>query len=333
MADYRLDGQDEYPHAPEQTETFNESVYANAFDSQQKVGGWMRLGNRVNEGYAELSVCLYLPDGRIACQFRRPKISRNDAFNAGGLSYQIEEPFKRLAMNYDGEVMLVDHPDQLRDPETGLKKVPRLPARVRWQLEGVSPMHGGRPVRDDQQTMYGRDFSLNHFNQHMRVQGELSVGDQTWKLQAHGWRDHSWGPRIWQVIYSYRLFMCNFGDGYGLMLLRIADKTGRSRRLGVLMVDHDYQEVVDLDVTTRWSAERDPQSAAIAVRTAQGTAEIYAEIQSLAPLRNRRQAGADVLISRIWEGATLFTWGKRTGYGMTEYIERLDTGRLPGEPV
>lgn len=333
MADFRLDPQDEYPHAPDQSSVFNESVYANAFDSRQKVGGWMRLGNRVNEGYSELSVCLYLPDGRIACQFKRPKITSNERFSAGGLSMDVREPFRRFEMIYEGELMLVDHPDQLREPEVGLRNVPRVPARVRWDIEGVSPIHGGRPVRDDQPTMYGRDFSLNHFNQHVRTGGEIRVGDQSWTLDAHGWRDHSWGPRTWQVIYSYRLFMANFGDGHGLMLLRIADKTGRSRRLGVLMIDHEYHEVVDLDVTTTWSAQRDPIAAAIAVRTARGTAEIQAQIASMAPLRNRRPAGDEILVSRIWEGATRFTWGKRVTYGMTEYIERLDAGRLPGEPV
>jgi hypothetical protein len=31
--------------------------------------------------------------------------------------------------------------------------------------------------------------------------------------------------------------------------------------------------------------------------------------------------------------ASRFTWGARTTYGMSEYIERMDEGRLPGIPV
>src|SRR5580692_7793396 len=89
---YRLDAQDEYPHIPSAEPHFNESVYCNGFDRRTGAGGWMRLGNRVNEGYAELSVCLYLPDGRIACQFQRPGISANDRFSAGGLSFEVVEP-------------------------------------------------------------------------------------------------------------------------------------------------------------------------------------------------------------------------------------------------
>ncbi len=333
MEQFTLEPQDESPHTPDQSEIFNESVYVNGFDLKQKLGGWMRIGNRVNEGYAELSVCLYLPDGRIACQFGRPKISNNERFSAGGLSLDVIEPFKRFRMAYEGDVMLVEHPDQLRDPETGLKNAPKVKASVNMALEGVSPIHGGRPVSDDQQTMYGRDFSLNHFNQHMRVTGHMRVGEQSWQLDAHGWRDHSWGPRTWQVIYSYRLLLCNFGDGRGFMLLKITDKTGRSRRVGVLMVDHQYEDILDLDVTTAWAKNGDPQASTLAVRTARRTALIKTEIGTLAPLRNRRKVGDQVLVSRIWEGLTQYTWDGKVGLGISEYIERLDDGRLPGSPV
>src|ERR1700754_4100053 len=98
----RLEARDEHTHAPDAAENFNESVYANAFDASARVGGWMRLGNRVNEGYAELSVCLYLPDGRVACQFKRPEIRGNDGFEAGGIRYEVKEPFEALEMVYEG---------------------------------------------------------------------------------------------------------------------------------------------------------------------------------------------------------------------------------------
>ena len=105
-------------HKPDASVNFNESVYTNGFNSASPVGGWMRLGNRVNEGYAELSVCLYLPDGRIACQFQRPDIASNERFDAGGLSYAVIEPLKKVSMTFDGELMIVKDPNALRDPKT-----------------------------------------------------------------------------------------------------------------------------------------------------------------------------------------------------------------------
>ena len=64
-AQYRLSEQDEYPHTIEQAENFNESMYINLFDHAQQIGGWFRIGNRPNEGHAEVSCCLYLPDGLV----------------------------------------------------------------------------------------------------------------------------------------------------------------------------------------------------------------------------------------------------------------------------
>ena len=36
---------------------------------------------------------------------------------------------------------------------------------------------------------------------------------------------------------------------------------------------------------------------------------------------------------RIAEGFTRFTWNGETGYGMTEYIERIEDGKLVGFPL
>ncbi len=330
---FYIEGKDEYPHQPDASPNFNESVYTNAFDPVAGIGGWARIGNRVNEGYAELSVVLYLPDGRVACQFGRPAISVNDKFVADGLSVEAVEPLKRLTMRYDGELMLLDDPEILREPKK-LGQAPRVPGKLVFEHTGISPIHGGVPALRDQQTMYGRDFSLNHFNQHTKVTGLIEVGGQRWDFtQALGWRDHSWGPRYWQVIYWYRLFIANFASGRALMLLKITDKEGRSRRVGVLLVDGVYEDIVDMDVTTEWSDKQDPTRVRLGVRTANRREIIDGEILTMAPLRNRRQAGEEILVSRIAEGFTRFTWNGETGYGMTEYIERIENGQLVGYPL
>jgi hypothetical protein len=333
MDRFRMGPRDEFPHLPDASTNFNESVYTNAFDLAQGVGGWMRLGNRVNEGYAELSVCLYLPDGRVACQFQRPGIGANDKFSAGGLSFEVVEPLKTTIMSYQGEVMLVDDPEALRDPKQLYDKAPRAKADVLWRHSAKSPIHGGEPTSDSVETMYGRDFSLGHFNQHTKVAGHIRIGDKEWVIDGAGWRDHSWGPRHWQAIYFYRLFIANFADGRAMMLLRIAEKSGRSRRLGVLLVDGEYEEVVDLDLITDWSERQEPKKVKIGVRTARRAEVIEGEILTMVPLRNRRRVDDEVLVSRVAEGFTRFNWGGVSGYGMTEYIERIVDGRPLGYPL
>jgi hypothetical protein len=333
MSNFVMTPEDELMHAPDAAVNFNESAYTNAFDSKQRVGGWMRLGNRVNEGYAELSVCLYLPDGRIACQFKRPKIAHNNAFDAGGLKYSVLEPLSRVAMDYTGELIIVENPEELRDPQQLFQTGPKVEGHARWVHEAVSPVHGGEPANDSVQTMYGRDFSRGHFNLHSRARGEIRVGSQTWPIDGFGWRDHSWGPRYWQAIYYYRLFIANFANGDGFMLLKITDQQGRSRRQGVLLVDGDYEEIVDLDIMTEWTQKRDPVRVHLGVRTDKRKALITGTIIRLAPLRNRRKTDDEVLVSRIAEGYTAWEWDGRQGYGMTEYIERLEEEELAGYPL
>lgn len=334
MADFLMRPEDELMHRPDASANFNESVYTNGFNTASAVGGWMRLGNRVNEGYAELSVCLYLPGGRIACQFQRPAISSNDRFDAGGLSYQVIEPFKKVSMRFEGELIIVDDPEALRDPRELLASGPRQPGRVEWVHEAESPIHGGEPTNDTAPTMYGRDFSLGHFNQHGRVRGEIRVGGESWPIDGRGWRDHSWGPRYWQVIYCYRLFIANFPNGDGFMLLKITDSAGKARRQGVLLVRGEYEEILDLDIMTEWTERRDPARVAISVATAKRKARIVADILTLAPLRNRRKTvEGETLVSRIAEGFTRFTWEGQQGYGMSEYIERLEDGQPVGVPL
>lgn len=333
MQAFRLTAQDEFTHTPTAETNFNESVYLNGFDPAGRYGGWMRLGNRVNEGYAELSVCLYLPGGKVACQFGRPAIDSNARHHAGGLEYHVVEPLKRVGMRYTGEVMLLDNPALMRDPRRVFASAPRHACEVVFNAAGNSPLHGGEPVSASQETMYGRNFSLGHFNQHVDVRGHIKVGADTYPLDGCGWRDHSWGPRYWTNIYHYRLFIANFGGDRGFMLLKITGRDGVTRRCGVLQYRGDYEEITDLDVWTDWTADKDPQQVRLGVRTARRAVRIEGRIATLLPLRNRRTEGEQILESRIAEGFTHWQWGERRGVGMTEYIEILENGVPVGYPL
>jgi hypothetical protein len=333
---FRLEASDEYPHPVDDVVNFNESVYVNGFDPRHKAGVWMRLGNRVNEGYAELSVCAYLPDGRVACQFARPEIAGNDGFDAGGLRYEVHEPLKRVGMSYTGELLLLDDPGALRDPKRMYETAPRVEGEMRLDATALVALHGGEPTapRYQDRMMYGPQFSRGHFNQHIAVAGSMRVGDESWDLDAFGWRDHSWGPRYWQVIWYYRLFIATFGPDRAIMLLRNTPEEGPSKRIGTVMIDGRYEEVVDLDVVTEWSDEQDPLGVTLGVATANRKAIIRGRTLTLTPLRNRRKADGQVLVSRVAEAFTEFTWDDgRVGYGMMEYIERLEDGAPVGFPL
>ena len=99
----RLEPVDEYLHANTGEPNYNESMYFNFFDASRRLGGFLRIGNRPNERYAETTVCLYQPDGRVIFNFKRPEITDNTQFNAGGMRFEVEAPFERLRIEYAGK--------------------------------------------------------------------------------------------------------------------------------------------------------------------------------------------------------------------------------------
>lgn len=51
--------QDDLMHQNTGASNYNESAYFNFFDRRLHTGGFVRIGNRPNEGYAEMTICLY----------------------------------------------------------------------------------------------------------------------------------------------------------------------------------------------------------------------------------------------------------------------------------
>ena len=161
----------------------------------------------------------------------------------------------------------------------------------------------------------------------------MQIGADHYDFSGFGWRDHSWGPRLWQNILFDRGFYVSFGADRGFTLLKIANQDGTIRRAGVLFVDGEYQEITDLDVFTEWDEHKDPTAGTLTARTAAHKAVIHGRVLNVAPLRNRRQFGPDIVSSRIAEAFTEFEWDGRRGFGMTEYVERLHDHQPVGWPL
>src|SRR3954470_24520936 len=112
----RREPEDDFLHPAEEASNFNESRYYNWFDPEAGMGGWVRMGNRPNEGYAELTVCLYLPDGRVGFVYKRPHIEGHTAHDAGGLSFEVLAPYEQHRIRYHGKVCVLTEPRQMADP-------------------------------------------------------------------------------------------------------------------------------------------------------------------------------------------------------------------------
>lgn len=330
-----LEPEDEYPHEPDEAENYNESMYLNAFDLDLEAGGWFRLGNRVNEGYAEMTVCIYLPDGRVAFMYDRPEITTNEKMDAGGLRIDVVEPFEHLRVTYEGRVCLLDDPSEMADPRTAFRNNPRVDCSVELDYRGVSPMYGGKPQYADGTDIEvepGTSFAKAHYEQHCAVTGTITVGaadageaGTVMEIDGLGLRDKSWGPRYWQALTWYRWLPMVFGEDFAMMLSVIDRGEGREpRSSGMVLVGDEYHEIVDCSIDSDYDEKGEQTVMRCTARTAEREYEITGEVMSMIPLRNRRTTpDGDQLHTRITEAMTRYECDGRVGIGMSEYLDQV----------
>ncbi len=334
----RLDPSDEYMHELGSESNFNESMYINCFDPRHKVGGWFRMGNRANEGYAEMTVCIYLPDGSVGFMFKRPPIENNDRLDAAGLTWTMVKPFEELKIDFLGKVVVLAEPEQMVDPKKAFTDNPysECEVHITFSGQGRPSMFGGEP--DTPHEAPGEEFAKGHYEQLVEARGTIRVGDQEWDIQGFGLRDHSWGPRYWQAPWYYRWLTANFDRDLGFMLSRVAKKDGPGTRGGFVWEDGKLHLFDHAEISTEFRGDDSYHERIEAVLRSSRSGKEWTftgEVMSLIPLRNRRQTpDGDWLTTRISEGMTEWTMtssehaGKK-GYGLSEYLDQI----VEGQPV
>ena len=309
--------EDDYTHPLGPEENFNESVYFNFFDRSHQRGGFIRLGNRANEGYAEMTVIVYNSDGSVLFNYKKPEIKDNEAWNAGGARVDILVPGERVRTTYEGSALHMKNPDDMKDPGSAFKTNPFKKLEIDLQHDGAGPIYGhiGEPGGDNQ-------FARAHYEQHMKVNGEIIIeGEDPIRIQGHGLRDHSWGPRYWQSIRSYRWITGNFGDDLGMVLSVIGDRKG-----GMFHKGEEFLKITDLDIQSRYrQGSRFHESLTADVTLENGDRHhIEGRVTGFIPLRNRRSEK----VTYIGEGMTEYILdGKTVGHGISEYLDQ------PGDEI
>jgi hypothetical protein len=330
----RLRPEDDLMHPLEEAQNFNESAYYNFSDRPSGLGGWVRLGNRANEGYAEMTTCLYLPDGRVAFWFARPPIADNDAHDAGGLHFEVVSPFEEHRVTYDGRVLLLDDPSVMSDPQRAFAENRRVPCRIEQVHRRLADPWGGEPEAEDGDAPVEADpekgFARGHFEQHMAVTGTVTIGDETYELtDGLGLRDHSWGPRYWQAIWWYRWLTVNLGPDVGFATTVAGDEAGARRAHGFL---YDRREepgwvtIRDVDLETDYDDQQFHTAVRATIHTDARAYEVEGEVWSSIPLRNRRNG----MSTRIVEGMTRWRGDGLEGSGLSEYLDQIVDGRPVG---
>jgi hypothetical protein len=324
---------DDLMHPNTSESNFNESAYYNFYDRKNRVGGFARLGNRPNEGNAEMTVCVYLPDNTVGFMFKRPEITNNEAHQAGGLKFEVVKPFEHHRVSYSGKLCMLKDPLQMAEPTTAFKSNPYAACELRLDYYGVAPGWGGelrektasgwespKPTGDPTQ-----QFAKGHFEQHGHALGTLKIEGSSYdfKIDGLGLRDHSWGPRYWQAPKYYRWLTMNFDEGLGAMATVTMNRDGTEHPGGFISrKGNQNQNITQVSIETDFAGEQQLHDRIkVTCNTEAGDPPIVitGKVLSMIPLRNRR-AGA---ITRIAEGMTEWRWGDKVGYGLSEYLDHL----------
>ena len=287
----------------------------------------MRLGNRPNDGRAEVSTCLRLSDGRTACRFDRVPIDGNH-LAAGGQEWSIEQPFRSGCAAFDGEVHMLEDPWALTDPKPAFTTSKRVSCRIRLR----SVARGLDAVLGSNQSHVARIFlpgQADHHYQHLvHTTGTVEVGDQRWELDGFGGRDHSWGPRHWHAKLWFRWLIGAVDDDFGFMLTRGVGPTAETRG-GFVWADGRFHLVDGFDLRSSYGGppRYELRGAEAVVHGGGRTWAASATPLTSVPLRNvQTDATGHRTVLRIVKSPTLWTIGDREGAGMLEYHDRLDEG-------
>ncbi|MGH9103590.1 MAG: DUF7064 domain-containing protein [Acidimicrobiales bacterium] len=314
----RLEQRDEFTHELGPGPDVDEGVSFGFYDPSVRVGGLFRLDNRPGEGVAEVSVCCFLPDGRVGFCGGRPAISGNAGFDAGGLHVDVRRPLEEVSLSWRGELVLLEDPLAVGRPEA-VAASPRAPGRVELTFAGVSPAYEGELEQHPEAS--GPAPGRGRYEQLVHVVGQVHAGDELDLVDGFGIRDHSWGPLAPPPGSPSCRLTGNLGPTFGFSVSRVLGpgSTGRSR--GFLWDGTSLMHVAELSLVTGWTGAGRHHDV-IEARLVAGDREwlLQGKVIALVPLVEA--GGAAERAPLLTQALTRWTLDDgRVGHGFSAYLE------------
>jgi hypothetical protein len=324
----RLTDTDEGLHQCGDQINWNESRYVDFWDPVRSIGGWFRIGVRPNANYAEVSSCVFLPDGRVAFAFQRATIDGN-TMAVGGQTWQVDDPWHSSTFTFVGELSMLDDPWTLTNPKKALAAAPRLAADIRLHLqtEGLGATMG--QDQDQHHLIFLPGQADFHYQHLAHVTGRVTIGEDTFEIDGRGAKDHSWGPRNWHAKIYLRWLVGSIDDDNGFMIIRAVGPT-TTRRSGFMWIDRAFHVVDEVDMVNAYAGapHYELTSVSLTLRVGDMTWTAVGTPQNYLPLRHR-QPGADgeeATLRIVKQPATWQFSDGRTAVGSLEYHDMMHDG-------
>lgn len=189
--------EDPHPSSPDY-EWWNESVFYDWYDRDGSNAGHCRIGWHPNQRRLWFWLFLFNGEEWVAIEEPRlpfaalqlPRIAYDDGWGLR-FAYVVREPLRsgHFAASGFGRVV------------SGKRAGMILPATVELDIETVGPAHSL-----GQHTLAGHsadDYSTSRFEQPIRARGHYAIDGHVRPLDGRGERDHSWGPRWWNIEWTF----------------------------------------------------------------------------------------------------------------------------------
>jgi hypothetical protein len=310
--------EDDYMHPASGDPSFNESMFFNFFDDTLGLGGFVRIGNRVNERHAEMTLCIFLPSGELLMQWGKPTIHSNEEFDAAGMAFRVIEPGRRLAVHYNGEAVRMQNPDEMREPGKAMRGNPTCRVSLMLDITATGPMIGDREGTPGSVIFLD---GVGHYQQPIAAAGELTAGSDQWQLSAHGVRDHSWGPRIWHSIYRDRSIWISFGTALTVIACKTwLSREGKPDEMGCIVDNGRVTPLRSIVMMSHFRSNTYYHDAVqLVVEDIEGRhLDFDGKVLAYVPLRHRKEGRETVYLG---QAMTRFSMGGRQVLGLSEYFD------------
>lgn len=314
-----LDPEDDYMHAVSEDPSHNESMFFNFFDPRQRLGGFVRIGNRINEKHAEMTLCLFLPDGQVLLQWAKPRLESNAVFDAAGMRFEVLEPARRFRVTYSGKAVRLSDPYEMKDPGKALRGNPSCDVELDMQIAGMGPMIGSRSGNPRTAVIFLD--GVGHYQQALSASGTLRAGEDRWTIAGHGVRDHSWGQRVWSSIFRDRSIWLSFGPELTLIACKTwLDPNAPPDVMGCVIEGASVTPVRAIPMESHFRKDTYYHDAVrFQIEDVKGRSfDIEGEVLTFVPLRHRKEGRETVYLG---QAMARFRLGDRTTIGLSEYFD------------
>ncbi|MFK7977321.1 MAG: hypothetical protein AB8C02_14390 [Halioglobus sp.] len=202
VSQFGIVAQDEYTHpfSPDHLD-WNESYFFDWYNEDATFAGHCRIGWHPGQNRVLFWLFLYQNDEWLVIEEYRLPLSELElenterAFNYRGwgleFSYTPQEPLSTGCLKVSGFARVI----------SGKSLGIVLPVAVDLQLEAVGAPHSRGAGEVESHSAQG--YSTNRYEQPIQAQCEATIDGVAQSFDVRGERDHSWGPRPWDMQWAF----------------------------------------------------------------------------------------------------------------------------------